>query len=60
MMEEKRGLIGRKMLRSVSAVGESSIGISDSKTTKMLTESAELLKYCPMGLTGGSSSHDKY
>ncbi|KAE8692759.1 hypothetical protein F3Y22_tig00110831pilonHSYRG00699 [Hibiscus syriacus] len=51
MMEEKRGLIGRKTSRSKDNVGESSIGISKSKTARTKMESTELLKYSPMGLT---------
>lgn len=52
MMEEKRGLIGRNTSLSMVMVGESSIGMADSKTARMLTESVALLKYCPDGLTG--------
>lgn len=52
MMEENRGLTGRKTSWSMDKVGESSMGISDSKTPKTLTDKAELLKYCPVGLTG--------
>lgn len=51
-MEEKRGFNGKKRFSSVDMVGESSMGTSDSKTTRMQMDSAELLKYWPVGLTG--------
>lgn len=56
MMEENRGLMGKKEFSRVTMAGESSIGLSNSKKARMLTESTELLKYCPVGLTGSSSS----
>lgn len=54
--EEKRGLMGRKTSLSKPNAGESSIGISESKTARMQTESTELLKYCAVGLTGSEYS----
>lgn len=37
-------------------VDESSIGISDSKTARIQMDKTELLKYCPVGLTGSDAS----
>ena len=56
MIEENRELTGKKEFSRVMMAGESLIGLSDSKKARMLTESTELLKYCPVGLTGSSSS----
>ncbi|KAL7000432.1 hypothetical protein U1Q18_001582, partial [Sarracenia purpurea var. burkii] len=55
MMEEKRGLMGRKTFRRKGKAGESSMGTWDSKTARTAMESAELLKYWPVGLTGSSA-----
>ena len=56
MMEEKRGLMGRKTSLRRAYVCKSSIGTSNSKTPMMYMHSTELLKYCPTGLTGSSCS----
>ena len=56
MMEEKRGLMERKTSRIKDIISESSKGISVSKTARMDMFRAELLKYCPVGLTGSNAS----
>ena len=56
MMEEKRELMGRKRFWRSGTVWESSMGISVSKTARTYTLSEELVKYCPVGLTGSSIS----
>lgn len=56
IMEEKRGLMGRNTSLSNDMVAESSIGFSDSKTARIHTDRTELLKYCPVGLTGSDTS----
>lgn len=45
MMEEKRGFIGKKTSLRRGMVMESSIGTSDSKTPRIVSDNAELLKY---------------
>jgi hypothetical protein len=54
MTEEKRGLIGRNKSLSNDAACTwlSVIGTSISKTARIDTDNTELLKYCPVGLTG--------
>jgi hypothetical protein len=56
MMEEKRGLMGRKTSLTKGIVFESSMGTSVSKTPRTETFRAELLKYCEEGLTGSKAS----
>ena len=56
MSEEKRGLMGRNTSLSNDKVGKSSIGMSNSKMLIIDICKTELLKYCPVGLTGWSSS----
>lgn len=48
--------MGRKTSLSNFMVQESSIGISDSKTEMTEIDNAELVKYCPVGLTGNDVS----
>ena len=56
-MEEKRGLMGRNTSLSNDIMeGRLLIGISNSITATMDTDSTELLKYCPVGLTGSNPS----
>ena len=55
-MEEKRGLMGRNTSLSNDMVCSSLIGTSDSKTAIIDTDSAELLKYCALGLAGANPS----
>lgn len=55
MMEEKRGLIGKKTCSASHIAEESSIGISDSNTPRTLTQRTELFRYWADGLTGSSS-----
>ena len=54
MMEEKRGLMGRKTSLSSEKAWASIMvmGISNSRTARMEMDKIELLKYCPVGLTG--------
>ena len=54
MMEENRGLMGKKRFSNVHIAGESLIGISNSNTTRMLRQSTELFRYCADGLAGWS------
>jgi len=56
MMEEKRGLMGRKTSLIRVKVCKSCMGTSNSKTPIIYMHSAELLKYCPIGLTGSACS----
>ena len=56
MMEEKRGLMGRNTSLSNDMAFSSLIGTSDSKTAIIDTDSAELLKYCALGLAGANPS----
>lgn len=56
MMEEKRGLMGRKTSLTKGISSESSMGTSVSKTPRTETFRAELLKYCAEGLTGSKAS----
>lgn len=56
MMEEKRGLMGRKTSLNKAKTCKSWMGTSNSKTAIMCKHMTELLKYCPRGLTGCSSS----
>ena len=57
IMEEKRGLMGRNTSLTNDIVeGRLLIGISNSITAIMDTDSTELLKYCPVGLTGSNPS----
>ena len=57
IMEEKRGLMGRNTsLTNDIMEGRLLIGISNSITAIMDTDSTELLKYCPVGLTGSNPS----
>ncbi len=57
IMEEKRGLMGRNTSLSNDMAGSwSLIGISNSKTAIMDTDSTELLKFCAVGLTGSNPS----
>jgi hypothetical protein len=58
MMEEKRGLMGRNRSLSNDMACVSLIGTSVSKTEIMDMESTELLKYCPVGLTGSNPSQN--
>lgn len=60
MMEEKRGLMGRKISLRRARACKSCMGTSNSKTAIMYKHSAELLKYCPRGLTGSASSSTWY
>ena len=56
-MEEKRGLMGRNTSLSNDIMeGRLLIGISNSITAIMDTNSTELLKYCPVGHTGSNPS----
>ena len=54
MMEEKRGLMGRNTSLSNDMACSSLIGTSDSKTAIIDIDSAELLKYCALGLAGAN------
>jgi hypothetical protein len=56
MMEEKRGLMGRKTWLSNEMAWASLIGTSDSKTARIEIDKTELFKYCPLGLTGSNTS----
>ncbi|GLT55085.1 hypothetical protein SLA2020_282350 [Shorea laevis] len=56
MMEEKRGLMGRKSSLSNDTVWMSLIGTSTSKTLIIDIHNTELFKYCPRGLTGSNPS----
>jgi len=60
MTEEKRGLMGRKTSLIRAKVCKSCMGTSNSKTPMMYMHSTELLKYCPIGLTGSSCSSFRY
>jgi hypothetical protein len=55
MMEEKRGLMGRKTSLRRAKACKSSMATSNSKTAIIYKHSDELLKYCPIGLTGSSN-----
>ena len=57
MMDEKRGLMGRKTSLSKDKTSTSVmlIGISNSKTPIIHTDNTELLKYWAVGLTGSTS-----
>lgn len=52
IIEEKRGLIGIKTFLSNVMAQESSTEISDSNTQITEIDMTELVKYCPVGLTG--------
>jgi len=52
MMEEKRGLMGRKTSLRRAKACKSSMETSNSKTAIIYKHRDELLKYCPIGLTG--------
>lgn len=56
--EEKRGLMGSHAPLTLSndMRGRSLIGTSNSRTTITDIDSTELLKYCPLGLTGSNPS----
>ena len=56
IMEEKRGWMGRKAFWRSAMVGRSSRGTCDSKMPRIEIDRTELLKYCPVGLTGSASS----
>jgi hypothetical protein len=56
MMEEKRGLIGRKRSLSNGIARESSNGSSNSKTAMIEIDRTELFRNCPEGLTGSDVS----
>ncbi|KAJ1426789.1 hypothetical protein SESBI_10040 [Sesbania bispinosa] len=55
MIEEKRGLMGRKLSLKSEEV-KPSMGTSNSKTAMIYKDITELLKYCPIGLTGSPCS----
>ena len=57
MMDEKRGLMGRKTSLSKDKASASLmlIGIANSKTPRIHRDNTELLKYWPVGLTGSAS-----
>lgn len=60
MMEEKRGLMGRKISFSNGIASESSKGTSNSKIARMEIDRVELLKYCPIGLTGSATTSSAF
>ena len=58
MMDEKRGLMGRKtfLSKDKDLASIMLIGISNSKTARIHTDNTELLKYWAVGLTGSPSN----
>lgn len=56
IIDEKRELMGKKSFLSIERTGILWIGVSDSRTLKIERDNAELLRYCPVGLTGSRKS----